>query len=83
MNLLVCLSLYLAIYKYTYMHLLIYLLVFPGIQNFQRRIWLTLYDFMEQRKSHSEIELTADEVQKYELRLDSALNYYIKGVSCF
>lgn len=46
-------------------------------------MWLTMFDFMEQRKNHSEIELSADEIQKYEFHLNSALNYYIKGVSYF
>ncbi|GFR31740.1 probable leucine--tRNA ligase, mitochondrial, partial [Trichonephila clavata] len=56
--------------------------LFPGIKNWQWRLWLTVSDFLQQRKMNNLHEsLSSEEIQNYESELEEARNYYIKKVT--
>ncbi|XP_054721523.1 probable leucine--tRNA ligase, mitochondrial [Uloborus diversus] len=56
--------------------------LFPGIKNWQWRIWLTLADFMQLRNDvDSKVNLSAEDIEKHAVQLKSARNFYIKGVT--
>ncbi|XP_055934814.1 probable leucine--tRNA ligase, mitochondrial [Argiope bruennichi] len=56
--------------------------LFPGIKNFQWRVWLTVADFIEQKKLNDLHEkLSLEEIQNYEEKVHNARNYYTKKVT--
>ncbi|KFM61036.1 putative leucine--tRNA ligase, mitochondrial, partial [Stegodyphus mimosarum] len=56
--------------------------LFVGIQNWQWRLWLTMADFLEQRKlKNLQFSLSEVEIKNYEVKLNNARNFYIKGVT--
>ncbi|XP_035225128.1 probable leucine--tRNA ligase, mitochondrial [Stegodyphus dumicola] len=56
--------------------------LFAGIQNWQWRLWLTMADFLEQRKlKNLQSSLSEVEIKNYEVKLNKARNFYIKGVT--
>ncbi|KAG8188592.1 hypothetical protein JTE90_005948 [Oedothorax gibbosus] len=56
--------------------------LFPGIINWQWRLWLTVSDFLEQKKvKNLHNSLTSEEIEKHKAKLISARNFYIKGVT--
>ncbi|XP_042902519.1 probable leucine--tRNA ligase, mitochondrial isoform X2 [Parasteatoda tepidariorum] len=56
--------------------------LFPGIQNWQWRLWLTVADFLEQQKqSNLSRSLPEEEIKKYEDQLCDARNFYVKGIT--
>lgn len=53
---------------------------FPGIINWQRRLWLTLHDFLQKRETVKEFEKSAD-FDDQEAKLLEAVNYFTSGAT--
>ena len=53
---------------------------FPGIINWQKRIWLTVHDFVQARESLSEVAKSADFNEQDEKLID-AVNYFTSGTT--
>lgn len=65
-----------------YLYILI-LLAFPGVLNWQHRLWLTIREFLIIRNSN-EIQkdlIDFSKFQKEEIKLCDARNYYVKKTS--
>uniref|UniRef100_A0A6P4EQN5 leucine--tRNA ligase n=1 Tax=Drosophila rhopaloa TaxID=1041015 RepID=A0A6P4EQN5_DRORH len=56
---------------------------FPGILNWQKRLWLTLQDFQEAREDQtpSEVVVTSEEFLAEDAKLFDARNFYVKGAT--
>ncbi|XP_055373598.1 leucine--tRNA ligase, mitochondrial [Condylostylus longicornis] len=56
---------------------------FPGILNWQKRLWLTINEFEELRKSNDieDSSNTCPVFKNEDLKLYDARNYYVKGVT--
>jgi len=59
------------------------LTAFPGILNWQKRLWLTLQDFQEAREDQtpSEVVATSEEFLAEDAKLFDARNFYVKGAT--
>lgn len=53
---------------------------FPGIINWQRRLWLTLHDFLQKRENFQDFKKSAD-FDDQESKLLDAVNYFTSGVT--
>lgn len=53
---------------------------FPGILNWQKRLWLTVQEFIKYRNEEQK-ELSADEFKQHDDYMFDSRNYYVKGVS--
>ncbi|XP_037807422.1 probable leucine--tRNA ligase, mitochondrial [Lucilia sericata] len=56
---------------------------FPGILNWQKRLWLTVNEFCELRSStdDSQIDINSNEFQAEDEKLFDARNFYVKGAT--
>lgn len=62
------------------LNLLNYFVAFPGILNWQKRLWLTLQEFIKYRNGNP-AEIPADEFRKHDDYMFDSRNFYVKGVS--
>lgn len=53
---------------------------FPGIINWQRRLWLTIHDFAQARENPADIEKSQD-FEEQEEKLADAVNYFTSGTT--
>uniref|UniRef100_A0A1B0D600 leucine--tRNA ligase n=1 Tax=Phlebotomus papatasi TaxID=29031 RepID=A0A1B0D600_PHLPP len=55
---------------------------FPGLINWQKRLWMTVYDFCLLRQEASSSEMPKDaKFAEEEAKLSDARNYYVKGAT--
>ncbi|XP_073839424.1 leucyl-tRNA synthetase, mitochondrial isoform X2 [Musca autumnalis] len=56
---------------------------FPGILNWQKRLWLTVNEFCEMRSSpdDAKIDINSKEFQDEEEKMFDARNFYVKGAT--
>jgi leucyl-tRNA synthetase len=59
------------------------MLAFPGILNWQNRLWLTIREFRSVRKNNNILRDTINlsAFQKEEIKLNNNRNYYVKKTS--
>jgi len=53
---------------------------FPGILNWQRRLWITIHDFLQQREKASE-HVKSETFDEQESKLNDAANYFAGGTT--
>lgn len=53
---------------------------FPGIINWQRKVWLTIHDFLQAREKFGDI-VKSDTFDEQEAKLLDSVNYYSSGVT--
>lgn len=56
-------------------------LAFPGIINWQKRLWLTVQEFIKYRTDNIFEEIPEDAFRKHDDYMFDSRNYYVKGVS--
>lgn len=58
-------------------------LAFPGVLNWQKRLWLTVEQFYELRSAsdYQKMDATHPNIVKGNDLLNDARNYYVKGVT--
>lgn len=56
----------------------LYYKAFPGILNWQKRLWLTIRQFLEHRNKLPEI-IPDEELKKHDDYMFDSRNFYIKG----
>lgn len=54
---------------------------FPGIINWQKRLWLTVQDFLKHRQNPPTQHITDEEINNFESYMFDSRNYYIKGTT--
>lgn len=54
---------------------------FPGIINWQKRLWLTVQEFIKYRTDIVSGDIPEDEFRKHDDYMFDSRNYYVKGVS--
>jgi len=61
----------------------VYTTAFPGILNWQKRLWLTLQDFQQAREDQtaSDVVPTSEEFLAEDAKLFDARNFYVKGAT--
>lgn len=53
---------------------------FPGILNWQKRLWLTVQEFIKHRNSAPKL-VSDDEFKKLDAYLYDSRNFYVKGAT--
>ncbi|XP_026471328.1 probable leucine--tRNA ligase, mitochondrial [Ctenocephalides felis] len=54
---------------------------FPGILNWQRRLWLTLRDFINHRSNYKEVDFMDPDFIEHETKLFDSRNFYASGAT--
>lgn len=59
------------------------MLAFPGILNWQNRLWLTIREFRSIRKDNNILRdtINSSQFQKEEIKLNNDRNYFVKKTS--
>lgn len=56
------------------------LIAFPGIINWQKRLWLTVQEFIKYRKEKQK-DISHEEFHKHDDYMFDSRNYYVKGAT--